>query len=264
VRITVRALETVGPVVRDYDLYTSDPRHRVVKLSLRADVKPLPGFVKSITNTNIGHGENVESFNIWPAANPVMSSARGDSVRLSLRIRPRARDAGELQLSPAGGGQYRLRRAANKEDYWLDVETEPMNEPGSHTRNIELKTADINQPPLIVKLTINIAAENLIATPTSLDLGELELSGLKSGAQKTARLGVRKLIGVFSIKSVSSTLPFLKFDRQTIVEGSNYLIKVSINLASLPKPGPYSGVLRIETDDPQTPRVEVPIKAVFK
>ena len=194
----------------------------------------------------------------------MVSAARGESVKLSLRIRPSARNAGELQLMSDNGGQYRLRREANKEEYWLDVETGPINEPGSHTRTIELKITGGNQTSLAIKLTINIASENLVATPASLDLGELELSSLKSGIQKTTRLGVRKLIGGFNVKSVSSTLPFLKFEQQTIVEGSNYLIKVSINLNSLPKPGPYSGVLRIETDDPQTPRVEVPIKVVFR
>lgn len=263
-RITVRALETIGPVERVYELYTSDPRHRVVKLTLRANVKPLPDSVKRITNTKIGHGEAAESFNVWPTASPVVSAVRGESVKLSFRIRPTARDLGELQLSNDNGGRYRLRREANKEDYWLDIETEPINEPGSHKRSIAIKAAGSNPSQLTIQLTINIAAENLIATPGSLDLGEMELSKLKSGLQKTTRLGVRKLIGAFNIKSVTSTLPFLKFERQTIVERSNYLIRVSINSGSLPKPGPYNGLLRIETDDPQSPLVEVPIKAVFK
>ena len=263
-RITVRALETVGPVERVYDLHTSDPRHRIVKLTLRADVKPLPGSVKRITNSNIGHGEAVESFNVWPTANPVVSAARGDAVKLSLRIRPTARGVGELQLTNDNGGRYRLRREANKEGYWLDIETEPINEAGSHKRSIQLQTAGANPSQLTLQLTINIAAENLIATPASLDMGELELANLKGGLQRTARLGVRKLIGTFNIKSVTATLPFLKLERQTIVEGSNYLIKVSINPDSLPKPGPYNGLLRIETDDAQSPRVEVPIKVVFK
>ena len=204
----------------------------------------------------------------------MVSAARGESVKLSLRIRPTARGVGELQLSNDNGGRYRLRREANKDGYWLDIESEPINEPGSHKRSIQLQTAGGNPSQLTVQLTINIAltlqltiniaAENLIATPASLDMGELELANLKSGFQKTARLGVRKLIGTFNIKSVTATLPFLKLDRQTIVEGSNYLIKVSINPDSLPKPGPYSGLLRIETDDAQSPRVEVPIKVVFK
>ena len=246
----------------------------MVKLTLRADIKPVPDFVKRITNSNIGHGEGAESFNIWPTANPVVSAARGESVKLSLRIRPTARGIGELQLSNDNGGRYRLRREANKEGYWLDIESEPINEPGSHKRSIQLQTAGGNTSQLTLQLTINIAltlqltiniaAENLIATPASLDMGELELANLKTGFQKTTRLGVRKLIGTFNIKSITATLPFLKLDRQTIVEGSNYLIKVTINPDSLPKPGPYSGLLRIETDDAQSPRVEVPIKVVFK
>jgi hypothetical protein len=246
----------------------------MVKLTLRADIKPVPDFVKRISNSNIGHGESVESFNIWPTANPVVSAARGETVKLSLRIRPTARGIGELQLSNDNGGRYRLRREAKKDDYWLDIESESINEPGSHKRSIQLQTSGGNTSQLTLQLTINIAltlqltiniaAENLIATPASLDMGELELANLKTGFQRTTRLGVRKLIGTFNIKSITATLPFLKLDRQTIVEGSNYLIKVSINPESLPKPGPYSGLLRIETDDAQAPRVEVPIKVVFK
>ncbi|HJQ67597.1 MAG TPA: hypothetical protein VKA70_01390 [Blastocatellia bacterium] len=263
-RITVRALETVGPVERVYDLYTSDPRNRVVKLTLRADVKPLPDFVRRIANSNIGHGEAAGSFNVWPAANPVVAAARGESVKLSLRIRPTAPGTGELQLLNDNGGRYRLRREANKDGYWLDIESGPINEPGSHKQAIQLQTAGASQTQLTLNLTVNIAAENLIATPASLDLGELELANLKGGLPKTFRLGVRKVIGTFNIKSINSTLPFLKIERQTIVEGSNYLIKVSVDPASLPKPGPYNGLLRIETDDAQSPRVEVPIKVVFK
>ena len=273
-RITAKALETIGPIIRFYDLYTSDPRHPVVNLTLRADVKPRPDFVNRITNTNIGQGETVESFNVWPTANPVVSAVRGEPVRFSLRIRPTARGLGELRLSNDNGGWYRLRREANKESYWLDIETEPINELGSHKRSIQLQTAGGNTSQLTVQLTINIAltpqlttniaAENLIATPASLDMGEVELANLKSGPQKRTRLGVRKHIGTFNIKSVTATLPFLKFERQTIVEGSNYLINVSINPDSLPKPGPYSGLLRIETDDAQSPRVEVPVKVILK
>lgn len=246
----------------------------MVKLTLRADIKPVPDFAKRITNSNIGHGESVESFNIWPTANPVVSAARGETVKLSLRIRPTARGIGELQLSNDNGGRYRLRREAKKDGYWLDIESEPINEPGSHKRSIQLQTAGGNTSQLTLQLTINIAltlqltinvaAENLIATPASLDMGEVELANLKTGFQKATRLGVRKLIGTFNIKSVTATLPFLKLDRQTIVEGSNYLIKVTINPDSLPKPGPYNGLLRIETDDAQAPRVEVPIKVIFK
>ena len=234
----------------------------------------MPDFVKRITNANIGHGVGVESFNVWPTANPMVSAARGESVKLSLRIRPTAPGIGELQLSNDNGGRYRLRREAKRDGYWLDIESEPINEPGSHKRPIQLRTAGGNTSQLTVQLTINIAltlqltinvaAENLIATPARLDMGELELAKLKGEFQKATRLGVRKLIGTFNIKSVTATLPFLKLERQTIVEGSNYLIKVTINPDSLPKPGPYNGLVRIETDDARSPRVEVPIKLVLK
>ena len=72
------------------------------------------------------------------------------------------------------------------------------------------------------------------------------------------RVGIRKIVGTFHIKAVSSTLPFLKLEQVTMVENSNYLIRITIDAAKPVKAGSYDGVLLIETDGGK--RLEVPIK----
>ncbi|HXF39758.1 MAG TPA: hypothetical protein VN687_08605, partial [Blastocatellia bacterium] len=104
-------------------------------------------------------------------------------------------------------------------------------------------------------LTVDVPAENLVTTPRELDFGELTV---ESAGQTLRRLGVRKLVGSFEIKSISSTLPFLKFEKVVIVPGSNYLIRVTIDVAKPLKTGAQQGVIVVETDGGK--RLEVPIK----
>jgi hypothetical protein len=82
-------------------------------------------------------------------------------------------------------------------------------------------------------------------------------------SRRTGRVGIRKQVGSFQIKSLTSTLAFLKLEKQTIVEGSNYLVRVTLDTTSLPKAGPYTGVIRIETDDSLTPVVEIHVKVIL-
>src|SRR6185369_12191321 len=106
-----------------------------------------------------------------------------------------------------------------------------------------------------VQLMTTVPAENLVVTPRELDFGDLTLAGIGRTVQ---RIGIRKIVGSFHIKALSSTLPFLKLQQATMVDGSNYLIRITIDSTRPVKPGAYSGVVLIETDEGH--RVEVPIK----
>jgi hypothetical protein len=197
---------------------------------------------------------------VWPTARPAITVEPGERLSFSVRIKPVSVDAGELKLasSQPAKATSNLRRETDG-SYWLDVLVGPVTEPGTHVVPFVLEAGAGGQS-LKIELMISVPAENVVFTPKSLDLGRVSLASLKSGMQKSGRLGVRKLVGSFRIKSLTSTLAFLKLDQQVMVEGSNYLIKVTFNLSNLPKAGDYSGVLRIETDDSLSPRLEVPIK----
>ena len=105
-----------------------------------------------------------------------------------------------------------------------------------------------------VRLATNVLAENLIVTPKTIDFGDVTLAGARRAIQ---RVGIRKIIGAFHIKAVSSSLPFLKLEQTTIIENSNYLIRITIDQARPLKAGSYDGKLLIETDGGN--RLEAPI-----
>jgi hypothetical protein len=220
-----------------------------------AVIKPLPDFVKTITNANIGYGDKSGSFQVWPIAEPVISVERGKAAAISLRLRPT--DGGDATLNlPAGApAMFKLRREAGGA-YWLDITVEPPGDAGARSFPLTLESSDGNK--VAVKLTVNVPAENLLVTPTQVEMGEIALSNARAGIAKSGRVGIRKLVGALGIKSLSSTLPFLRLEQQAIVAGSNYLIRIRVNPDAQTKAGAYSGAVKIETDDGNT--IEIPVK----
>jgi hypothetical protein len=260
VRAKIHGLESLGLLVEDFKFYTNDPRRSEVTLRLTANVRALPDYVKRIKNANVNLGEQLGSFNVWPIAKPEMTIGRNEQTKLSLRIRPNFEAVAELKLISNNFEQakYKLRREGG--DYWLDIETEPVNEAGTRTIAIELQSQSPKVENFSVNVVLNILDDGLLFNPAVIDCGEFPLSSLKEFPTRVGRAGVRKLAGAFRVKSVSATLAFLNPVAQTIVEGSNYLITINTAPANLPKAGVYEGKLIVETDDAQKPRLEIPIK----
>jgi hypothetical protein len=263
--VTIRNTETAGPLDLKYELHTNDPRHPLIKLSLAANLKPLPDYIKRIVNADKPHGEQSGPFKIWPTARPTLTLEPGERLGFSLRIRPAAGGAIPLHLKSGSSERlkYGLRPEAQGGGYWLDIEAGPVT--GSLTEKIVLAAslADGTTSEVVVRLTIKLPERNIVFTPEAVDLGEASLQDLKMGSRRTGRVGIRKQVGSFQIKSLTSTLAFLKLEKQTIVEGSNYLVRVTLDTTSLPKAGPYTGVIRIETDDSLTPVVEIHVKVIL-
>ena len=220
-----------------------------------ANVKPLPDYVKRITTADVARGEKLGAFQVWPTARPAITLEAGERFAITLRIRPLGPDTGTLKLAPGAPDSWKLRRDANGETYWLDIPIEIASGSSSRTVPLVVDLPEGRSREIRIQVAVNVPAENLVVTPRELDFGELTLESAKSAMK---RVGVRKLVGSFHIKSVSSTLAFLRFEQATMVEGSNYLIRISIDPAKPMKVGAYQGVLLIETDDGR--RVEVPVK----
>ncbi|MFY9609063.1 MAG: hypothetical protein WAU45_10685 [Blastocatellia bacterium] len=248
----------MGPISRSYELQTNDPQNPIIKLTALATVKPLPVFVKRITTADVGFGEIAAGFNVWPTLRPALALERGEKLDITLRFRPQKGSTATLALGPGSPDFCKLRHDKSSNIYWLDITTGPVD--ASVKRAVPLVVTDPNgvSIKLAVNLAIDIPVENLIVTPRELDLGEIALSSLRAGRQKVGRAGIRKLVGSFRIKALSSTLPFLKVEQQTIVEGSNYIVRTRFVLDQLPKAGAYNGSLVIETDAGN--RLDVPIK----
>jgi len=252
--VKVHTTDQLGPIEGSYELSTNDPRHPVIKVTIAANVKPLPAYVRRITTAEIARGETNGAFQIWPTARPAISIEPGERLAIALRIRALASDAGTLKLGPGAPESWKLRRDATG-DYWLDILIDSGGGSGSRAAPLVVDLGENRSSEIRVQLMMTVPAANLVVTPRDLDFGELTLAGVSDARQ---RVGVRKIVGSFHIKALSSTLPFLKLQQATMVEGSNYLIRITIDPTRPLKPGAYSGVVRIETDEGH--RVEVPIK----
>jgi len=251
----VHTADQQGPIERSYELQTNDPRHPVIKVTLAATVKALPDYVKRIATADVGRGEVIGAFQVWPTARPFVTVEANERLTIALRIRPIAQNSSTLKLAPDAPDTWKLRRDPKTGDYWMDMQIEASNGSGARTATIVVDFGDGRTREMRVRLTVNVLAENLIVTPKALDFGEVSLAKTRNSFQ---RVGIRKLVGTFHIKALSSSLPFLKLDQTTIIENSNYLVRLTIDPAKPLKSGSYDGVLLIETDGGN--RIEVPIK----
>ena len=252
--VKVHTANQLGPIEGSYELQTNDLQHPVIKVTIVANVKPVPAYVKRITTADIGYGESNGAYHIWPTARPAISLEPGERLTISLRIRPLAAGAGTIKLGPDAPDSWKLRRETSS-DYWLDIPLDAGGSAGSQSAPLVVDLGENRTREIRVQLVVTVPAENLVVTPKELDFGELSLA---SAVGAVTRLGLRKVVGSFHIKSVTSTLPLLKFQQTTMVEGSNYLIRVTIDTTKPLKPGSYDGMVLIETDVGR--RFEVPIK----
>ena len=221
-------------------------------MTIVANVKPLPAYVKRIRTADIAHGETNGAFQVWPTARPAISVEPGEKLTVALRIRTFVSDAGILKLGPGAPDSWKLRREASG-DYWLDIAVNG-GASASRTAPLIVERSEASRE-IRIQLMVTVPEENIVLTPRDLDFGEQTLSNVRGAVQ---RLGVRKVVGSFHIKTLSSTLPFLKLQQSTMVDGSNYLIKITIDPTKPLKPGAYEGAVVIETDEGH--RLELPIK----
>jgi hypothetical protein len=256
VRVRTKGVEP-GPIEQTYELQTNDPKHRIIKVTVKAMVKPLPAFAYRISNADIEHGEQVGDFIVWPAARPIIALEKGERLPISLRIRP----AEPSQSVKLAADAFKMTRETNGAGYMLDVTVDAPAEAPSRVLPLVVKVEGGEE--LKLQVTAKVQAENLIVTPRQVDFGEVSLAKLQGGVAVTGRLGLRKQVGTFQIKSLKPSLEFLQADSQTIVDGSNYLIRLRLDPTKLPKAATYLGMLRIETTDTAQPQLEVPIKLVI-
>lgn len=223
-------------------------------MTIVANVKPLPAYIKRISTADIAHGEKNGAFQIWPTARPAVSAEPGERLSIAIRLRALNPGAETVKLGAGAPESWKLRREPAG-DYWLDIPIDADGGSATRTAPLVVDLGENRSQEIRVQLMLTVPSENLVVTPRAVDFGELTLARAGVAVQ---RLGIRKLVGSFHIKTLASTLPFLKLLPTTIVEGSNYLIRATIDPAKPIKPGAYSGIAVIETDEGH--KVEVPIK----
>jgi hypothetical protein len=281
----------IGPVEYTYEIATNDPSYPVIKLALVADVKPLPDSIRRVENAPVATGEIVDTFKVWPTAHPRVTLERGERISVRFRVwagQPRV-DQDQSNAGVNGGGlqtttyaqsssslsasaglkvmppdsrqiKSLVTRDTGRAVYWVDLDIGPFDEPGGYYWRLPSPAGFKELADLRLELAVIVLGEALLTTPSWTGPVEVSLSPQSGNGALVGRIGIRKLVGSFHVSAVSSTLPFLKVESQPLIDGQNYLIKVSIkSVQGLPS-GTVDGIVNIETDDPKRPRIEVPFK----
>lgn len=132
--------------------------------------------------------------------------------------------------------------------------------PGRYFEALEIHTDDPTRSPLMIGVNV-LVKENLYTFPHILEFNTIH--GSQVAGQFTQSLLVKKREGQFEINRVTSTIPFLRVERQPEGKSGTFRLDVSIDSTQL-KPGKLTGMLHIETDDSEFPEVVVPVRVELR
>ena len=146
--------------------------------------------------------------------------------------------------------------------YQVTVVSNPSLKPGHYAQTLKVATDSTAQPEVTIQLDLTVYPK-VFASPTAIVMPALPINSDVS-AITWPMIYVRRVREKgLKIKGYSSTLPFLKLELLTETEDQVYKIRLTLDTTKI-KLGEYKGKVRIETDDPAAPFVEVPIQGSFK
>lgn len=104
----------------------------------------------------------------------------------------------------------------------------------------------------------------VFAEPEALSFNNLRASSATASVQAASQFVLIKQVRGprLEIKNVSATLPFIKVAMErAVVSGQVYQLRVELDPEKLAK-GDYKGQIRVETNSPETPVIEIPVTVV--
>jgi hypothetical protein len=146
--------------------------------------------------------------------------------------------------------------------YQLNVASNPALKPGHYLQTVKVLTDSTIQPEVSIELDLTVYPK-VFASPNSILMPPLPITS-EVGTITWPMIYIRKVREQgLKVKSYSTTLPFLKLEMITETEGQVYKIRLTLDTTKI-KPGEFKGKVRVETNDPEVPILEVPIQVTFK
>ncbi|HEX5734136.1 MAG TPA: hypothetical protein VF131_14985 [Blastocatellia bacterium] len=252
-----------GEVSKSASVQTNDPVYSSFNLSLR-------GYFKSDRPPMVGPpppamvSRRAGPFTMLPNDRWITSVLTGTSTstRLSL-FNPEANPV-HIKKLVAGGTNFNvtLNTIEDGKRYELAITTNPALKPGQYEQTVQISTDSAQAPEASVVLGVTVFARTFFR-PMAINVQPLSLDSDLS-AVNIPMIYVQKLRETgLTLKSISSSLPFIKLEVMTDKEGESYSIRLKIDKSLIPGVGRFSGKIRIETNDPDVPFAEIPIQLAF-
>lgn len=256
-----------GEISKFATVTTNDPKQSSFGLTLKVFFKPDPTAppVAAPRPAPITMPfKRVGPFNVAPADKWVTAVVTGLTMSNTFTLSSVDKKPTHVTSVNPGGKDFEvtLRTVDNGKQYALAVTSNPALKPGRHTQTVDVMTDDPDTPRIPIELEVNVYPL-VIATPQTIVLPRLALqSDLSRIVIPTIYIKKVKGDGL-EVKRVSTTLPFLKLELQTERAGESYTIHCSMDKSAAPAPGDFEGKIRIETNDPDAPVLEVLVRGGF-
>ena len=242
---------------------TNDAAKPSFNLILRAlfKLEPKPGEEAKKT---VYEGKRVGAFAISPADRWVGAVIRGTSTRTVLYLLNKEAAPVHIKEVVPGGDSFKvqIQPIEDGKRYELVLVSDPGLKAGQYTQTVKLRTDSAAAPESAVLLELTVYPKVMVSPttvmvpvlPTSIDLSAIGLP----------KIYIRKpREGGLKILKVTSSLDFIRPILVTEKEGEFYTVDLKFD-SQKTKPGEYEGKIRIETNDAETPVIEVPIKCAFR
>ena len=249
VRVVLDTETFRGAVTRDVTVITSDPANPSIALTVRAEVHPAvdadPGYFRFL------HVQGAEAPTIvqtvWSADFPELEVHEARSPMPALQVSFRPATAAERSEDPSSPGA----RAGRQ---WVIRATLDSEAPsGPIEGDVVVRTNHPERPELRLPLG-GYVRPTLMATPPRVEFGTFSPSEPRKGSVVVSNHGAAAV----RVLGVDTDVPGLSAQVAEREKGKRF--DVDLTLAAGLTPGPIGGTLRVRTDSPRTPVLEIPVE----
>jgi hypothetical protein len=232
-----------GAISKDVTVLTSDPVNPMLTLTVRAQVQPwvdaLPGYFRFVHVQ--GEPDLVATQTLWSADQPdfTVTGVQSPQKHLAVSFRP----AAEQERDAEGKGRQ-----------WVVVGTLSGDAPsGPLQGDVVVRTNHPQQPELLLPIAGYVRPQIAISPPIA-DFGSFEPTEPRRGSVIVTNHGAAPL----TVLSAESDVPGLSAQLASRENGKRW--DVTLTLAAGVAAGPIDGTLRLRTDSPRHPLLEVPVR----
>jgi hypothetical protein len=157
---------------------------------------------------------------------------------------------------------YRFRELEPGKLFELTVSTRPDARPGRYRDSLFINTSDAHRPRLHVEVNILVKPDVFI-DPEAVDFGTLSRAHIRANRSVLdfirQTLVISRREGRMRVTLVAADVPFLVVDTSPKGAAEAIMLEVGIDPDKM-ETGPISGFIRVGTDDPDHPVLDVPVR----
>jgi hypothetical protein len=236
-----------GPIAKGVTVFTNDPEHPQIELTIRAKVEPYiavkPGYARYITVQGEPQEGNIVQ-TLWAPDGASWDITGVDSPYPFLAVTFHEAKP-EEQIPDAKGKQWKVEMKLSnnaKVGALSDYVTVHTNHPKQKV--VQIPVSGFVRPVVAV-------------TPPFADFGNIEIKEPLKRSLDIRNFATEPI----KVTSIDSSLPKgIEAKLEPITEGREYQVRVTVTTAIAK--GPFLGKLTIHTDSPKVPTLEVELKGI--